>query len=261
MDGSAVAPSPVTEVSRGLVERLYLRQPIHSRWMFLIWDSPRSDAIQVTIEQPVLTITHKNVFVTSQSHNGDFGGLTGADAFCQNLALTAGLSGTYKAWLSDTTGSPATRFAPASVPYRLIDGTTIANDWNDLTDGTIQTPINLDEYGNAVSSSMVFFTMTDGTAGLFQSPPPFMAMTVTATTGPTPMVKDPQHPDLLFVKQLKSMTTGPTTPITMDVVLLDNPSTVLNNDRGHRRTRENLPLGHASNQSGLFGTKHNRNPL
>ena len=97
-----------------------------------------SDAIQVTIEQPVLTITHKNVFVTSQSHNGDFGGLTGADAFCQSLALTAGLSGTYKAWLSDTTGSPATRFAQASVPYRLVDGTTIANDWNDLTDGTIQ---------------------------------------------------------------------------------------------------------------------------
>ena len=129
-----------------------------------------SDTIQVTIEQPVLTITHKNVFVTSQSHSGDFGGLTGADAFCQNLALTAGLSGTYKAWLSDTTGSPSTRFAPASVPYRLVDGTTIANDWNDLTDGTIQTPINLDEYGNAVSSSMVFsFTMTDGTAGLFQN--------------------------------------------------------------------------------------------
>ena len=129
-----------------------------------------SDAIQVTIEQPVLTITHKNVFVTSQSHNGDFGGLSGADSFCQSLAMTAGLSGTYKAWLSDSTGSPSTRFAQASVPYRMIDGTTIANDWTDLTDGTIQTPINLNEYGSTVSSSMVFsFTMVDGTAGVFQS--------------------------------------------------------------------------------------------
>ena len=129
-----------------------------------------TDAIQVTIEQPVLTITHKNVFVTSQSHNGDFGGLSGADSFCQGLAMTAGLSGTYKAWLSDNTGSPSTRFTQASVPYRLLDGTTIANDWTDLTDGTIQAPINLNEYGSPVSSSMVFsFTMVDGSAGVFQS--------------------------------------------------------------------------------------------
>lgn len=129
-----------------------------------------SDSIQVTVEQPVLTITHKNVFVTSQAHTGDFGGLSGADAFCQSSAMNAGLSGTYKAWLSDSTGSPSTRFTPSSVPYRLVDGTTIASDWNDLTDGTINTPINLDEYGNAASSSMVFsFTMTDGTAGVFQS--------------------------------------------------------------------------------------------
>ena len=129
-----------------------------------------TDSIQVTIEQPVLTITHKNVFVTSQAHTGDFGGLSGADSFCQSLAMSAGLSGTYKAWLSDSTGSPSIRFTPSSVPYRLVDGTTIANDWNDLTDGTINSPINLDEYGNAASSSMVFsFTMTDGTAGVFQS--------------------------------------------------------------------------------------------
>ena len=68
------------------------------------------------------------------------------------------------------------------------------------------------------------------------------------------MVKDPQHQDRLLVKQLKSMTTGPTIPITMDVVQLDNPSTVLNNDSGHRCTRENLPLEDISNQSCLFGT-------
>jgi hypothetical protein len=129
-----------------------------------------SDTIQVTIEQPVLTITHKNIFVTSQRHDGNFGGITGADTFCQGLATSAGLSGTYLAWLSDTTTSPSARFAQANVPYRLVDGTTIANDWADLVDGSIQNPINLDEYGNAAPSSMVFtFTMTDGTAGVFQS--------------------------------------------------------------------------------------------
>ncbi len=130
-----------------------------------------SDSIQVTIEQPILTITHKNVFVTSERHTGDFGGITGADAFCQSLANTAGLSGTYYAWLSDSTTSPNLRFSQASVPYRLVDGTTIANNWTDLTDGTLQHPINLDEYGNAAVSNMVFtFTMVDGSAGLFQSP-------------------------------------------------------------------------------------------
>ena len=129
-----------------------------------------SDTIQVNIEQPVLTITHKNIFVSSQRHDGNFGGVTGADTFCQGLATSAGLSGTYLAWLSDTTTSPSVRFAQASVPYRLVDGTTIANDWADLVDGSIQNPINLDEYGNAAPSSMVFtFTMTDGTAGVFQS--------------------------------------------------------------------------------------------
>ena len=125
-----------------------------------------TDSIQVTIEQPVLTITHKKVFVTSQGHNGDFGGLSGADDHCQNLATNAGLSGTYKAWLSDTTGSPATRFTPSSVPYRLVDGTDVASDWNDLTDGSILQPINLDEYGNQTSSSFVFsYTLSNGTAG------------------------------------------------------------------------------------------------
>ena len=108
-----------------------------------------NDTIQVTIEQPVLTITHKNIFVTSQRHDGNFGGITGADTFCQGLATSAGLSGTYLAWLSDTTTSPSARFAQANVPYRLVDGTTIANDWADLVDGSIQNPINLDEYGNA----------------------------------------------------------------------------------------------------------------
>ena len=125
-----------------------------------------TDSIQVTIEQPVLTITHKKVFVSSQGHNGDFGGLAGADDFCQNLAMTAGLSGTYKAWLSDSTGSPATRFTPSSVPYRLVDGTDVASDWNDLTDGTIMQGIDLDEYGNQTSSSFVFsYTLENGTAG------------------------------------------------------------------------------------------------
>src|SRR5262249_42934796 len=42
----------------------------------------------------------KRVFVTSTTHDGNLGGLDGADAICASLAANAGLSGTYKAWLS-----------------------------------------------------------------------------------------------------------------------------------------------------------------
>ena len=39
-------------------------------------------------------------------------------------------------WLSDATGSPSTRFTKPTIPYRLVDGTLIANDYADLTDGS-----------------------------------------------------------------------------------------------------------------------------
>ena len=50
------------------------------------------------------------------------------------------------AWLSDSTASPSSRFTHSSVPYVLPDGTTVvANDWADLTGGTLQHLINMDE--------------------------------------------------------------------------------------------------------------------
>ncbi|MCB1058064.1 MAG: hypothetical protein KDD11_21405, partial [Acidobacteria bacterium] len=57
------------------------------------------------------------VFVTSVGHDGNFGGLAGADAFCQSLADAVSLGGTFKAWLSDSTTSPADRFAHRSESY------------------------------------------------------------------------------------------------------------------------------------------------
>lgn len=88
------------------------------------------------------------VFVSSTTHNGNFGGLGGADAFCQARANAAGLPGSYKAWLSDATGSPSTRFVRAPGPYQLIDGTPIANNWADLISGALDHAINIDENGD-----------------------------------------------------------------------------------------------------------------
>lgn len=89
----------------------------------------------------------RRVFVTSTLYNGNLGGLDGADAKCQARADAAGLTGTFRAWLSDSTGSPSTRFEKSLVAYALVDNTKIANDWEDLVDGTILHKIHLDEFG------------------------------------------------------------------------------------------------------------------
>ncbi len=108
------------------------------------------------------TCPTKTVFATSTAQNGNLGGMTGADALCQSLANAASLEGTYLAWLSDSTGSPITRFTQATVPYVRVDGTVIADDWADLTDGDIQAPINIDETGAIVSGNAWSNTDPDG---------------------------------------------------------------------------------------------------
>lgn len=75
------------------------------------------------------------VFLTSESYYGDFGGLAAADANCQRLAKEAGLPGTYNAWLSDSQTNAADRLTHSIVPYALVNGTTVADNWQDLTDG------------------------------------------------------------------------------------------------------------------------------
>lgn len=92
----------------------------------------------------------KTVFVTSESYTGNLGGLAGADQKCNALATTAGLSGTYMAWLSVAPEDPSTRFTRSTVPYALTDGTVIAGDWDDLVGpegDRLEAPISIDEAG------------------------------------------------------------------------------------------------------------------
>ncbi len=114
---------------------------------------------------PLCGTGSKCVFVTSGSFGPDFGGATGADAICQ-AAANAGASflagSMFKAWISDSSTSPSTRFAQSAVPYKLIDGTTIANDWADLTDGTIQNTIDRDEFGESRGGTAWTNTNTAG---------------------------------------------------------------------------------------------------
>jgi hypothetical protein len=91
----------------------------------------------------------KTVFITSAVYNGNLGGLTGADAKCQAHANNAGLSGTFQAWLSDGTGSPATRFSKTGGPFVLAKrGITVANTWAEFASDTHQHALDSDENGS-----------------------------------------------------------------------------------------------------------------
>jgi Protein of unknown function (DUF1554) len=141
------------------------------------------------------------VFVTSTRHTGNLGGLAGADAICQARAeslVSAAPPGTYKAWLSTSAASAASRLTHATVPYRLVDGTQIADDWDDLTDGTLDAPINRQEDGILGFISQVWtgtaadgsFAGSDCAAWTDESPPspppePPATAGVTGTTGAT----------------------------------------------------------------------------
>jgi hypothetical protein len=90
----------------------------------------------------------KFVFVSSGVYSGNLGGLDGADAKCQALADAANLGGTYRAWLSDATGSPATRFTRPAEDYVLTNSTTVfAHGWAGLTGGPALSLLNLTEVG------------------------------------------------------------------------------------------------------------------
>ena len=93
------------------------------------------------------------VFLSSILYQGNLGGLSGADAKCQSMAKAAALPGTYRAWLSDTTSSPASRFVRSTGPYRLVNGTTIAGEWGGLTDGVLRAPIDVTETGGGIGST------------------------------------------------------------------------------------------------------------
>ncbi len=111
---------------------------------------------------------HPNVaFVTSVAYPGNLGGIAGADAKCQSRADAAGLPGTFKAWISDSTtdaychihnltGKKATNcgglaaLPVAAGPWIKTNGAPFAPTIDKLTASphVVYTPLNYDEFGN-----------------------------------------------------------------------------------------------------------------
>lgn len=97
----------------------------------------------------------KNFFVTSQRFSGNLNGTAGADLKCQLAATTAGLGGTYKAWLSDLSTDVIDRLS-LSYPLRRSTGLIVfANDSARIS-GVLTAAPNVDEFGQTVSTPLVW---------------------------------------------------------------------------------------------------------
>lgn len=111
------------------------------------------------------------VFKTSVKYLGDLGGIAGADAECNALAASGTVllhQRTFRAWLTgvEPDTAPAVRIQDHEFHgwYKLVTGARVARGWGDLTDGSIQQAIIVDERGDEEASSSVWTnTAVDGT--------------------------------------------------------------------------------------------------
>ena len=101
------------------------------------------------VEVPQIVTGRKQMFVTSTNYQGGLlGGLAGADAKCAVRAAAGGLTGTFKAWLSDSHRSAGARLTHSTGSYSLVDGTLVVASWDDLVATRLQHAIDHDEFGH-----------------------------------------------------------------------------------------------------------------
>jgi hypothetical protein len=111
---------------------------------------------------PAASTPYNIVFVTSTSSRlADLGGLAGADTTCNQLAMMAGLSGTYVAWMSDAGTTAVSRLGSARGWIRR-DGKPIVDSISDLVAGKMLYPILLTETGTALTGQFGIITATNG---------------------------------------------------------------------------------------------------
>jgi len=118
-------------------------------------------------------ITDRYVFVTKEVFRGDLDegigntGVERADWLCR-IHAEAGklhLGKNFRAWISDDTSSPETRFVKSQGRYVMADGTVFANSWDGLTLLAFESPLYMTEYGEEPSPGGAWTnTLPDGTS-------------------------------------------------------------------------------------------------
>jgi cysteine-rich repeat protein len=105
------------------------------------------------------------VFVTAGAWNGDLGGISGANTKCQVAADSKGLGGAWIAWISTDQSSAADNFKKSNQPYFLLNGVKIANNWADLTNGSLLAAINVTENNTPGANTVRVWTGTNNAGG------------------------------------------------------------------------------------------------
>jgi len=101
------------------------------------------------------------VFLSGETFSGNLGGVSGADLKCRTLAQAADLAGanTFRAWISDGTQSPLTRFTQidvADAPYILLNGRIVAGTFTELVEQGPRTGISITETGEPIFESFAW---------------------------------------------------------------------------------------------------------
>jgi List-Bact-rpt repeat protein len=103
-----------------------------------------------------VTTTNQNIaFTTSKSHSGNFGGLAGASAFCNSLAVAVPIPGHFQAFLGTSTSTPFDALGAARGWIRP-DGLPFTDTVAALKNGVTWYPLALSELGLPASTN--FFT-------------------------------------------------------------------------------------------------------
>ena len=109
---------------------------------------------------------YKYMFITSTTHKGNLGGLSGADTICQGLADAPEArvpKGKYRAWLSSAEIDAKDRFAYSTHSIVLPDFAKVALNLNEFIKGSITNNIAIDELGAKHKSMAWTGTLADGT--------------------------------------------------------------------------------------------------
>ncbi len=108
------------------------------------------------------TLLPNYIFVTSSLHDGNLGGLSGADSICKARAMAANLPGNYVAYLSSTgnTAIDAPKRVGSARAWIRVDGRPVMNTIDQMHGGTMVNPPSLTEGGMDVGTTQFPFVWT-----------------------------------------------------------------------------------------------------